>query len=100
MNDGKRRGRGSAGVTHSAHDRGQVLPAQLEERQGVAARHVPDVGAEAIGSCGREQTAFRLFVTFKQEVTHPGCLTGVTSTRVSADIFRGALRNFLQPDLG
>lgn len=38
-------------VTHSAHGRGQVLPAQLEEGQGAVARHVLDVAAEAVGSC-------------------------------------------------
>lgn len=43
------------GVTHSAHSRGEVFPAQLEEEQGAAAGHIPDVGPEALGSCGREQ---------------------------------------------
>lgn len=43
------------GVTHGAHSRGQVLPAQLEDGQGAVARHIPDVGTEALGSCGRKQ---------------------------------------------
>lgn len=46
------------GVTHSAHGWGQVFPAQLEERQGVVAGHILDVGTEALGSCGRNKNNF------------------------------------------
>lgn len=42
---------GGGVLTHSAHSRGQVLPAQLEEGQRVVTRHVLDVAAEAVGSC-------------------------------------------------
>lgn len=38
-------------LTHSAHSWGQVLPAQLEEGQGVVTRHVLDVAVETLGSC-------------------------------------------------
>lgn len=38
-------------LTHRAHNWGQVFPAQLEDGQRVVARHVPDVGTEAIRSC-------------------------------------------------
>lgn len=44
-----------SGVTHSAHSRGQVFPAQLEERQRAVADHVPNVGTEALGSCGQNK---------------------------------------------
>lgn len=34
----------------SAHSRGQVFPAQLEDRQGAVPGHIPDVVTEAFGS--------------------------------------------------
>lgn len=43
------------GVTHSAHSWGQVFPAQLEDRQWAVAGHIPDVGAEALGSCSQNK---------------------------------------------
>lgn len=43
------------GVTHSAQNRGKVFPAELEDRQWAVAGHVPDVGTEALGSCGQKQ---------------------------------------------
>lgn len=46
------------GVTHSAHGRGQVFPAQLEDRQGAVAGHIPDVGTEALGPCGQNKNNF------------------------------------------
>lgn len=46
-------------VTHSAHHRGQVFPAQVEEGKGVVAGHIPDVGAEALGSCGQNKNTVR-----------------------------------------
>lgn len=48
-----------AGVTHSAHSWGQVFPAQLEDRQGADAGHIPDVGTEPVGSCGQKESSVR-----------------------------------------
>lgn len=46
-------------VTHSAHDRGQVFPAQVEKRKRAVAGHIPDVGAEALCSCGQNKNTVR-----------------------------------------
>lgn len=47
-------------VTHSAHSRGQVFPAQIEDREGAAAGHILDVVTEALGSCGQNRNNFNV----------------------------------------
>lgn len=81
-----------AEVTHSAHGRSQVSPAQLEDGEGAVACHIPDVVAETLGSCGQNKNrgsfgflfgCYTDFVVVVSKEFHPAVFTKVKNIRKS-----------------